>query len=443
MGMVRSNRSTNGDSIYIDSPLVRVVRALLGDGLPVAVTTYDGGYMGPADPPATVEVRGPDALRRLLTAPGELGFARAYVAGDLRLSGDIYAVLALRDRMPSPRLGPSEWVQLVRLLGSTGLKVLPAPAEEHHPSGRLHSLRRDRSAISHHYDVSNDFYEVILGPAMTYSCAVFADEDTSLEDAQRAKLELVCGKLALQPGRRLLDVGCGWGSMVMHAARYHGVEALGVTISEEQAAWARDRVERAGLADKVEIRLCDYRELGGERFDAISSIGMSEHVGAARMDDYFGALAALLAPGGRLLNHAISRPPGSRPAIGRRTFVGRYVFPDGELVEVGRVISSMQDAGLEAVHMESLREHYARTLRRWVENLERNWERCVELVGEPRARIWRLYMSGSALGFEEGRIAVNQVLGVPAGSTGVLPARPDWDTEARWSDEVAQRVLRH
>ncbi|MEZ5239507.1 MAG: class I SAM-dependent methyltransferase [Microthrixaceae bacterium] len=417
-----------GDSIRIDSPLVAVVESLLGDRLPVAVATYDGGYLGPADPPATVEVRSADALRRLLTAPGELGFARAYVSGDITIEGDIYAVLGLRDRMPSPRLGPQEWMNLLRILGTTGMRPLRPPAEEHRPSGRLHSLRRDRAAVSHHYDVSNDFYELVLGPAMTYSCALFSEPDYTLERAQAAKLELVCQKLALGPGMRMLDVGCGWGSMVMHAAAHHGVEALGVTISSEQADWARGAVLRAGLEDRVEIRLCDYRELRGERFDAISSIGMSEHVGASQMDRYFSTLAGLVEPGGRVLNHAISRPPGSPPAIGRRSFVGRYVFPDGELVEVGQVITAMQEAGLEAVHMENLREHYALTLREWVSNLESNWDRCAELAGEARARIWRLYMAGSALGFEEGRIAVNQVLGVPAGSTGVLPRRPDWDT---------------
>lgn len=431
-----SDPDVSGGTMRVDSPLVRIVAEMLGDDLPVAMVTYDGGYIGPTDPRATVEVRSPDALRRLVTAPGELGFARAYVAGDLEISGDIYAVLELRDQMPRPRLSPSQWAAALRLVGPSGLRALPPPPEESRPSGRLHSLGRDRQSISHHYDVGNAFYEMVLGPAMTYSCAVFAEPDHTLEQAQAAKLELVSGKLGLRPGMRLLDVGCGWGSMVRHAARHHGVHAVGVTISEEQAAWAREQVEREGLEDRVEIRLADYREVSDGPFDAISSIGMSEHVGEEKLDTYFGALADLVAPGGRVLNHAISRPPGSPSSIGKRTFVGRYVFPDGALIEVGRLISAMQEAGLEAVHMESLREHYALTLREWVSNLEANWDECVRRVGLARARIWRLYMAGSALGFESGRIAVNQVLGVPAGSRGSLPARADWPLANRWGTEV-------
>lgn len=410
----------HGDTLRFDSPLIRVVASLLGDDLPVALVTYDGGYLGPAEPRATIEVRSPDALRRLLTAPGELGFARAFVAGDLEISGDIYSALELRDQLPSPRLGLREWAMAARMVGFSGLRPLPPPPEEIRPNGRLHSLTRDRRSVSHHYDVGNAFYERVLGPAMTYSCALFAEPDHSLEQAQAAKLELVSNKLALRPGMRLLDIGCGWGSMVRHAARHHGVSAVGVTISAEQAEWAREAVEREGLSDRVEIRLSDYREVCDGPYDAISSIGMSEHVGSEKLDAYFRKLASLVTPGGRVLNHAISRPPGSPASIGKRTFIGRYVFPDGALIEVGRLISAMQTAGLETVHMESLREHYALTLREWVANLEQNWDDCVGDVGLERARIWRFYMAGSALGFEAGRIGVNQVLAVPAGSRGVL-----------------------
>lgn len=423
------------DSIRVDSPLIRVVASLLGDDLPVALVTYDGGYIGPAEPRATIEVRTSDALRRLVTAPGELGFARAYVAGDIEISGDVYAVIELRDQMPSPHLGLREWATVARMVGSSGFRPLAPPPEELRPSGRLHSLKRDRRSVSHHYDVGNEFYESVLGPAMTYSCALFAEPGHSLEQAQAAKLELVANKLALRPGMRLLDIGCGWGSMVRHAARHHGVSAVGVTISTEQAEWARERVEREGLSDRVEIRLSDYREVNDGPYDAISSIGMSEHVGSEQLDTYFRKLAALVAPGGRVLNHAISRPSEAPASIGSRTFVGRYVFPDGALVEVGRLISAMQCAGLEAVHMESLREHYALTLREWVANLEANWDDCVGHAGLARARIWRLYMAGSAVGFEADRIGVNQVLAVPAGSSGVLPARPDWPLANRWGTE--------
>ncbi len=425
-----------GDTLRVDTPLIRLVASLLGDDLPIAVTTYDGGYLGPAAPTTTLSVSSPDALRRIVTAPGELGFARAYVAGDIEIDGDIFEVLDLRDKMPSPRLTPREWALAMRVVGLEGLRPLPVPPEEMRPGGRLHSIGRDRRSVSYHYNVSNEFYELVLGDAMTYSCALFTEPEDSLEHAQWSKLELVCGKLDLGPGMRLLDVGCGWGSMVRHAARHHGVQAVGITISSEQAEWARRQVEREGLTDQVEIRLCDYRELTDGPYDAISSIGMSEHVGAENLDAYFRVLAGLITPGGRVLNHAISRPPGSSPGIGKRTFVGRYVFPDGALIEVGHLISAMQGAGLEAVHMENLREHYALTLREWVKNLEDNWDECVARAGLARARIWRLYMAGSAIGFEAGRIAVNQVLAVPSGSRHNLPARPDWALANRWGTGI-------
>ena len=224
--------------------------------------------------------------------------------------------------------------------------------------------------ISHHYDVGNDFYRLVLGPSMTYSCARFVTEDATLEEAQAAKHELICRKLGLdqRPGARLLDVGCGWGSMAIHAARHHGATVIGVALSREQVDEARRRVEQAGLADQVEIRLQDYRDLRGEQFDAISSIGMFEHVGTGQMTQYFETLRRLLAPTGRLLNHAISKPGGS--ILGGRTFVGRYVFPDGELLDVAEVVRAMQRTGFEVRDVESLREHYSRTLHHWVANLE-------------------------------------------------------------------------
>ena len=270
-------------------------------------------------------------------------------------------------------------------MGPAALRPLPPPPEEVRQRGRLHSPRRDARSVSHHYDVSNEFYQRVLGPAMTYSCALFAEPGTTLEEAQWAKLELVCGKLGLRPGARLLDVGCGWGSMVRHAARHHGVSALGVTLSVEQAEWSRDAVAREGLADRVEIRVQDYREVTDGPFDAISSIGMSEHVGGRELPGYFDRLRHLLAPGGRLLNHAITRPVGPS-SIGARTFMSRYVFPDAALVEVGEVITALQSCGLEARHSEDLREHYARTLRCWVQNLEDRWDACVADAGAARAR---------------------------------------------------------
>ncbi len=247
-------------------------------------------------------------------------------------------------------------------------------------------MARDREAVSHHYDVSNEFYRLFLGPSLTYSCAVFSDDDMSLEDAQASKYELVSRKLDLQPGMRLLDVGCGWGGMAMHAADRHDVMAVGVTVSTRQVELASKRVAEAGLADRVQIRNQDYRLVTDGPFDAISSIGMFEHVGEARLAEYFGHLYDLLPPGGRLLNHGISRPPNPdgrlKAKFSRRGFIDRYVFPDGELHEIGRVVSIVQQAGFEVRHVESLREHYAKTLRHWVANLEAHWDEAVELVGQ-------------------------------------------------------------
>jgi cyclopropane-fatty-acyl-phospholipid synthase len=341
--------------------------------------------------------------------------------------------------------------RLLREAGFGAVRRLPPPPEESALSGRRHSRRRDADSISHHYDVSNDFYRLFLGPTMTYSCAVFATSDTPLDDAQEAKYELICNKLGLEPGMRLLDIGCGWGGMVLHAARHHGVVAVGVTISEEQAALARQRVADAGLDGKVEIRVQDYREVYDGPFDAISSIGMFEHVGRAGVDDYTAALRRLVRPGGRVLNHAISRPPqapglrrfgnlsstayrvaealgSSRATRIDSAFMDRYVFPDGELFEVGSVVTHLQSAGLEARHVESLRPHYALTLRHWVANLEAHWDEAVAMVGERRARVWRLYMALSARGFERGNIAVHQVLAVRPHADGAddLPLRPAW-----------------
>ena len=409
--------------------LATFIEDLLGDDLPVAVEVYDGSRLGPpaGEAPATLVVRSPDALTRLLTAPGELGFARAYVAGDLDVEGDIFAALSLRDRLPEVRLDARQWATLARLAGAAALKRLPPPPEETRLRGRRHSKARDAAAIAHHYDVSNRFYELVLGPSLTYSCAVFEHDGASLEDAQAAKYELICRKLGLGDGMRLLDVGCGWGGMVLHAARRHGVRAVGITLSRAQADVAAKRVAEAGLADRVEIRLQDYRDVGDGPFDAISSIGMFEHVGLARLDEYFDRMHGLVRPGGRFLNHAISRPAGERARFDRRGFINRYVFPDGELHEVGAVVSAVQRARFEARHMESLREHYARTLRCWVANLERSWTEAVAEVGAARARVWRLYMAGSALNFEANRTAIHQVLAVrPDGGRSDMPLRPDW-----------------
>ncbi len=436
----RAARPTDEISVYSESDPGTVAHALrplltavLGPRLPLRVELWDGSVIGPLEAPGLLRVRSRDALRRLLWAPDELGLSRAYVAGELDLDGDVFRVLETRrdavalDARLAFRMAPRA-LAAARATGAFGLP-LPPPPEEARPRGRRHSRGRDASVVGHHYDVGNEFYEIVLGPSMTYSCAVFPDDDTTLEGAQRAKHELIARKLGLHesPGMRLLDVGCGWGSMAMHAAANHGASVVGITISREQAVRARHRVAEAGLQDQVEIREQDYRDLGGETFDAISSVGMFEHVGAARMAEYFGTLRGLLRPQGRLLNHAISSVGGSR--LPRRSFTGRYVFPDGELIDVGQVALAMEAAGFEVRDVESLREHYARTLRHWVANLEQRWDDAVRLVGERRARIWRLYMAGSAVGFEDGGIGLHQVLGVipeASGRSGMPPTRSEW-----------------
>lgn len=427
---------TEPDAGTVAHALRPLLVALLGEHSPARVELWDGSALGPVHPVGTLVVRSPDALRHLLWAPGELGLGRAHVAGTLDVEGPVVPLLAALNRSPLRTsrgaglraLAPA--LRAARAVGALG-RPLPPPPEEAAPRGRRHSKRRDAAVVGHHYDVGNDFYEIVLGPSMTYSCARFATPESSLEEAQADKHELVCRKLGLheQPGQRLLDVGCGWGSLAMHAARRHGARAVGITISKEQAARARDRVADAGLADRVEIRLQDYRDLGGEEFDAIASIGMFEHVGRARMADYFSVLRSLLGPHSRLLNHAISSVDGSR--LGRRSFAGRYVFPDGELQDVADVVAAMQAAGFEVRDVESLREHYERTLRAWVANLEGGYDRAVALVGEGRARVWRLYMAASAVGFGDGGVSVHQVLGVvPArdGTSGMPPTREGWST---------------
>ncbi len=359
---------------------------------PVRFVFWDESSTGPLRPAGTVFIKSPNVLRRMVWSPNELGMARAFIAGEIDIEGDLYTVLrALHDNATvsrSPRAGGAivaNGVHAARHLGGVGLPPRP-PEEEVRLAGWRHSKRRDAAAIRHHYDVSEEFYGLVLGPAMTYSCARFEPGQNSLEMAQRSKHDLICRKLGLPDrGRmRLLDVGCGWGSMAIHAAKAYRAKAVAITLSPSQAMSARVRAYRAGVLDDVDVRLKDYRELRGETFDAISSIGMFEHVGARHAREYFGKLFSLLVPGGRLLNHAISKPGGSK--MRGAMFINRYVFPDGELIDVADVVREMERAGFEVRDVESLREHYVKTLRAWVANLEASWDEAVKLVGEPRAR---------------------------------------------------------
>ncbi|MFF9124225.1 class I SAM-dependent methyltransferase [Streptomyces sp. NPDC014889] len=420
--------------------LTRLLEQLVGTPLPVRVRAWDDSEAGPPGAPMLV-VRNRRALRRLLFKPGELGLARAWVAGDLTVEGDLYTALELLSGLIWERgedaRGLAETLRdpearaavrgLVRL---SGPPLPPAPPREEvrRRRGHLHTKRSDKRAISHHYDVGNDFYELVLGPSMVYSCAYWPAPEprATLEQAQHDKLELISRKLDLRPGQRLLDVGCGWGSMAVHAAREHGVAVVGVTLSQEQAAYARKRVAEEGLTDRVEIRVQDYRDVDDGPYDAISSIGMAEHVGAARYLDYARDLHALLKPGGRLLNHQIGRrPQRDESAYHVNEFIDAYVFPDGELAPLGTTVTQLERAGFEVRDVESIREHYALTLRRWVANLEADWARAVRLTSPGRARVWLLYMAASALAFERNRIGVNQVLAVrtPVSGDSGMPLR--------------------
>jgi cyclopropane-fatty-acyl-phospholipid synthase len=387
--------------------------------IPVRLRAWDGSEAGPEDAPL-IEFTSRRALRRILWSPGQLGLSRAYVAGEITAHGDIFAAFAAlssagKFAQPGPFSKPtaSEVWTLVNTgvrLGAVGLNPAPPPEEakvEKH--GRRHSKRRDAAAISHHYDVGNDFYRLVLGPSMVYSCAVWSDEGRSLEEAQEEKLDLVCRKLGLQPGMRVLDVGCGWGSFVLHAATRYGVTVVGITISTEQAELVRKRVAEAGLTDRVEIRVQDYRDIDDGPYDAVSSLGMSEHVGREQLGRYVSQLHGLLRPGGRLLNHAISWNAGPTEDD-PDSFIPRYVFPDGEMLSLGEMVVALEGGGFEVLDVEALRRHYALTLRAWVKNLEEQWDEAVRLTSEGRARIWRLYMAASALGFESGLTGVNQVL---------------------------------
>jgi cyclopropane-fatty-acyl-phospholipid synthase len=420
--------------------LADVATRLVGPDVPIEFAAYDGSRSGAADAPVRLVVRSPLALSYLASAPGELGLARAYVAGALDVEGDVYTALAGLPEMTLADVPADVRTQLVLRLLAARLWWPVRPPEQERRShaglgrlgafGRRHSKQRDSRVISHHYDVSNRFYEWVLGPSMAYTCACYPTEDATLEQAQEHKFDLVARKLGLRPGMRLLDVGCGWGGMVMHAAKHYGVKALGVTLSERQAEWAQRAIVDRGLSDLAEVRHGDYRDVAETSFDAVSSIGLTEHIGQANLPDYFRFLYGKLKPGARLLNHCITRPDG---AHGARTgaFIDRYVFPDGELEASGELVSRMQEVGFEVRHQENLREHYAKTLAAWCANLERHWAEAVREVGVGTARVWRLYMAASRLGFDRNYIQLHQILGVKLdGWRSGMPLRPDWEPPA-------------
>ena len=387
---------------------------------------YDGSEAGSAEAQVQVTINTPDALTHLVRAPGGLGLARAYIGGDLTVDGPLYDALRALQVDGVKEASWAERVSLLKAVGMAATRRVRPPEEEVRLHGRRHSKARDAEAIAHHYDVSNRFYEWVLGPSMAYTCAVYPEIDSSLEEAQHSKFDLVARKLGLTAGMRLLDVGCGWGGMVIHAAKHYGVKGLGVTLSRQQAEYAQKAIADAGLADLAEVRFLDYRDVTDGEFDAISSIGLTEHIGKAQQPEYFRFLYGKLKPGGRLLNHCITRPDSHQKTMERNGFINRYIFPDGELVPPGYIVTTMHDAGFEVRHLDDFREHYAMTLRDWCANLETHWDEAVAEVGERTAKIWMLYMAGSRLGFERNQIELHQVLGVKLSDNGVsgMPLLP-------------------
>jgi cyclopropane-fatty-acyl-phospholipid synthase len=417
--------------------LAEVLESFSSGRLPLKFEAYDGSSAGPEDAELGLSLLTPRGTTYLATAPGDLGLARAYVAGDLAAlgvhPGDPYELIkALADKVEFKRPPIRVLANIVRSIGLEHLLPIAPPPQEALPKwrrmaeGLRHSRIRDAEAIHHHYDVSNAFYERVLGPSMTYTCACYPRPDATLEEAQENKYRLVFDKLRLQAGDRLLDVGCGWGGMVRYAAR-RGVRATGVTLSAEQAGWAQRAIADEGLTDHARVLHGDYRDVREGNFDAVSSIGLTEHIGVANYPAYFRFLRDRLRPGGLLLNHCITRPHNHAGSIGG--FIDRYVFPDGELTGSGRIIATAQDAGLEVLHEENLRHHYALTLRDWCANLVRNWDEAVAEVGLATAKVWGMYMAGSRAGFETNVVQLHQVLAVKLdehGSDGGLPLRPWW-----------------
>ncbi|GGK80209.1 SAM-dependent methyltransferase [Mangrovihabitans endophyticus] len=410
--------------------LAGLAAGVAGGSLPVRLRAWDGSEAGPSDGP-TLVIRDRAALRRLLWHPGELGLAQAYIAGEIDVEGDLADGLRrvwrqARERgLTGARVSWPDRMRAVRT--ATGLGVLgprpAAPSAQARLDGQVHTRERDRAAISYHYDLSNEFYQLILDPAMAYSCGYWTGTgpEYGLAEAQRDKLDLICRKLGLAPGMRLLDVGCGWGSLSLHAARHYGVTVTGVTLSARQRAFAVARAEREGLSGAVDIRLQDYRDIADGPYDAVASVEMGEHVGADQYPTFAARLHDLLAPCGRLLIQQMSRGT-DQPGGG--AFIESYVAPDMHMRPVGETVSLLAAAGLEIRDVHAMREHYVRTVDVWARTLEERWSSVVELVGEPVARVWRLYLAGGALTFAEGRMGVDQILAVRRTGDGVSGMPP-------------------
>ena len=433
--MTRQADVTGGSA----SKALAIFRLLLRDYQPrdFALSFWDGSQWLPesGSPRFTLMVKHPDALRRMLKAnTNDLSLSEAYISGDLDVEGDLEAAMPMANYLAS-----RNWPALTILRIGKNLISLPhldrlrrknrQPAEL---SGELHSIERDRQAVTYHYDVSNDFYALWLDEQMVYSCAYFEDTEEGLTAAQTRKLEYLCRKLRLRPGERLLDIGCGWGGLILHAARNYGVKALGVTLSKNQAALANQRIERAGLQSECQVEIRDYRDLnqrGG--FDKIVSVGMFEHVGESQLPLYFKQAWELLRPGGVFLNHGIAnrvvdpRPKGP-------TFISRYVFPDGDLVPINSTLRYAEETGFEVRDVESLREHYTLTLRHWARRLELSREKALRVVDEPTYRVWRLFLPGSAYAFAAGLLNIYQTLLLKPdeGRSGLPLTRNDWYREA-------------
>jgi len=427
-----STRTTTATAPGVATEIAEALAPFVGGALPVHLTAWDGSAAGPSDAPRVV-LRSPRALRRLLRHPGELGAAQAYVTGELDVEGDLNAALthvwevAHERGLGGIRPTPATVAAVLKVAKGAGAlgRPLPPPASQAVLKGRLHSLGRDKQAIHHHYDLSNEFYELILDPHMAYSCAYWTsdDPDYTVEDAQRDKLDLVCRKLGLEPGMRLLDIGCGWGSMSLYAAEHFGAKVTGVTIAAEQKKFIDARIAERGLQDRVEIRLQDYRDVPDNDFDAVVSLEMGEHVGQRNYRTYTSVLHDRVRPGGRVLIQQMSRR-GRHPGGG--PFIESFIAPDMTMRPVGQTVDLIEESGLEVRDVHALREHYVRTVDAWYDTFEANWDRAVALVGEEVARVWRLYLVGGSMAFRDGRMGVDQILSVrpDRGASGLPPQRP-------------------